>query len=65
LADRGVRRARFYVIRHTPPTMPSVLLEVGFVTGARDAAFLSSPQGRRAMAQGIAQGILRYLRVRP
>ncbi|MCS7030793.1 MAG: N-acetylmuramoyl-L-alanine amidase [Gloeomargarita sp. SKYG116] len=63
LADRGVRQARFYVIRNTPPTMPSVLLEVGFVTGAIDARFLASPEGRRAMAQGIAQGILRYLRV--
>ncbi|MCS6782986.1 MAG: N-acetylmuramoyl-L-alanine amidase [Gloeomargarita sp. SKYBB_i_bin120] len=63
LADRGVRQARFYVIRNTPPTMPSVLLEVGFVTGAVDARFLASPEGRRAMAQGIAQGLLRYLRV--
>jgi len=62
--DRGVRQARFYVIRHTPADMPSVLLEVGYVTGATDAARLASAEGRRAMAQAIAQGIGRYLRVR-
>ncbi|MEN9215879.1 MAG: N-acetylmuramoyl-L-alanine amidase [Gloeomargarita sp. HHBFW_bins_162] len=64
LNDRGVRQARFYVIRNTPPDMPAVLLETGFVTGAQDARFLGSAEGRRAMAQGIAQGILRYLQVR-
>jgi len=44
--------------------MPSVLLEVGFVTGATDAPRLASAEGRRALAQAIAQGILRYLQVR-
>jgi N-acetylmuramoyl-L-alanine amidase len=62
--DRGVRQARFYVIRHTPADMPAVLLEVGFVTGALDAPRLASAAGRRAMAQAIAQGIGRYLQVR-
>ncbi|APB34455.1 N-acetylmuramoyl-L-alanine amidase [Gloeomargarita lithophora Alchichica-D10] len=62
--DRGVRQARFYVIRNTPASMPAVLLETGFVTGARDAPRLASAEGRRTMAQGIAQGILRYLQVR-
>jgi N-acetylmuramoyl-L-alanine amidase len=62
--DRGVRQARFYVIRHTPPDMPSVLLEVGYVTGALDAPRLASAAGRRVMAQAIAQGIVRYLQVR-
>jgi N-acetylmuramoyl-L-alanine amidase len=62
--DRGVRQARFYVIRNTPPDMPSVLLETGFVTGGQDAPRLASAEGRRALAQAIAQGILRYLQVR-
>ncbi len=62
--DRGVRQARFYVIRNTPADMPSVLLETGFVTGGRDAPRLASAEGRRALAQAIAQGILRYLQVR-
>ena len=62
--DRGVRQARFYVIRNTPADMPSVLLEVGFVTGATDAPRLASAEGRRVLAQAIAQGIVRYLQVR-
>ena len=57
--DRGVRQARFYVLRHT--TMPSVLLETGFVTGAQDAARLRDPDYRRRMSAAIARGILRYL----
>lgn len=56
--DRGVRSAGFYVLRNT--SMPSVLVEVGFVTGREDAARLSSSAGRRLMAQAIAQGILQY-----
>ena len=59
LNDRGVRQARFYVIRNT--SMPAVLLEVGFVTGAQDAPLLADPGWRERMAQGIADGILQYV----
>jgi N-acetylmuramoyl-L-alanine amidase len=58
--DRGVRQARFFVLRRT--SMPSVLIEIGFVTGATDAPKLSNPQWQSQMAQAIAQGILDYLR---
>lgn len=58
--DRGVRRARFYVLRRT--SMPAVLVETGFVTGREDAARLSSPNYRRQMAAAIARGILQYIR---
>jgi N-acetylmuramoyl-L-alanine amidase len=57
--DRGIRTARFYVLRKT--SMPSVLVEVGFVTGREDAAKLSSPSYRTQMAQAITRGILQYL----
>ncbi|XZO00384.1 MAG: N-acetylmuramoyl-L-alanine amidase [Microcoleus sp.] len=60
--DRRVRQARFYVLRKT--TMPSVLVEVGFVTGAEDAAKLSDPAYRSQMAASIARGILLYLQQR-
>jgi N-acetylmuramoyl-L-alanine amidase len=59
IRDRGVRTARFYVLRRT--SMPSVLVEVGFVTGREDAAKLSDPTYRSQMAQAIARGILQYL----
>lgn len=57
--DRGLRSARFYVIRNT--SMPAVLLEIGFVTGAQDAARLSDPRWRTQMATAITQGILQYI----
>jgi N-acetylmuramoyl-L-alanine amidase len=60
IADRGVRQARFFVLRKT--SMPSVLVETGFVTGATDAANLANPTHRRQMAEGIARGIMQYMR---
>lgn len=57
--NRGVREARFYVLRHTQ--MPAVLVEVGFVTGAQDAAKLADPAYRSLMAEAIARGILQYM----
>lgn len=57
--NRGVKRARFYVLRNT--SMPSALVETGFVTGREDAPRLANPQFRDDMAYAIARGILRYL----
>jgi N-acetylmuramoyl-L-alanine amidase len=59
MRDRGVRTANFYVLRNT--SMPSILIEVGFVTGREDAPRLSTPAFRSQMAQAIAQGILQYI----
>ncbi len=60
MGDRGVREARFYVLRNT--SMPSALVETGFVTGAQDAPRLRTPTFRTQMAEAIAIGILNYLR---
>lgn len=59
MRDRGVKQARFYVLRQT--TMPAALVEVGFVTGAQDAPRLADPAWRETMAQAIARGILQYI----
>ncbi|NCJ07555.1 AMIN domain-containing protein [Synechococcales cyanobacterium C] len=59
IRDRGVRSARFYVLRQT--SMPAVLVETGFVTGAEDAPRLRDPNWQRQMAAAIAQGILDYM----
>jgi N-acetylmuramoyl-L-alanine amidase len=58
-SDRGVRQARFYVIRNT--SMPAVLVETGFVTGRDDAPRLADPGYRSQMAAAIARGILLYI----
>lgn len=57
--DRGVKQARFFVLRNT--NMPAALVEVGFVTGAQDAPRLADPAWRETMAQAIARGILQYI----
>jgi N-acetylmuramoyl-L-alanine amidase len=59
MRDRRVRSARFYVIRQT--SMPAILIETGFVTGAEDAPNLADPAWRERMAAAIAQGILIHL----
>ncbi len=58
--NRGVRQARFYVLRHS--AMPAVLVEVGFVTGYTDSRNLSNPAYRSQMARAIAMGIIQYVR---
>ncbi|MBR8831139.1 MAG: N-acetylmuramoyl-L-alanine amidase [Chlorogloea purpurea SAG 13.99] len=59
IQDRGVRRARFYVLRTS--NMPSTLVEVGFVTGGQDARNLSNRDYRNQMAAAIARGIIEYI----
>jgi len=58
--DRGVRKARFYVLRKS--SMPSVLVEVGFVTGREDSARLATSAYQDQMAAAIARGILQYIK---
>jgi len=57
--DRGARPGRFYVIRRT--TMPSSLVELGFVTGSFDAPRLADPGFRRRLAEALAAAILEFL----
>jgi N-acetylmuramoyl-L-alanine amidase len=60
--DRGVRRARFFVLRKS--SMPSILVETGYLTGRDDNAKLRSSAYRNQMADAIARGILQYLKRR-
>lgn len=58
--DRGVRRARFLVLRLSE--MPAILIEGGFMTNPSDARYIYSETGRSRLAQGITDGILAYRR---
>ena len=62
IRDRNVRKARFYVLRKT--SMPSILVETGFITGREDVANLTNSTYQNQMAEAIAQGIIQYLRSR-
>jgi N-acetylmuramoyl-L-alanine amidase len=59
LADRGVRRAMFYVL--VGARMSAVLLEASFLTHEPEARALSSRRYRQAVAEGLASGIASYL----
>lgn len=56
--DKGTSPATFYVLRNT--TMPSILVEMGFVTNAAEAARLQTDSYRNKMAQGVFNGIVKY-----
>ena len=57
LRNRGMQvRSGLYVLRKT--TMPSILLELGFISNPGDAALMS--QQPELFANGIYQGILNY-----
>jgi N-acetylmuramoyl-L-alanine amidase len=59
--DRGVRRARFYVLRYNP--RPSVLLELGFLTNATEGARISrSSKHRQKLADAVVSGICSVVR---
>ena len=56
--DKGVQQANFYVIRN--PSMPSILIEMGFMSNQEEAIQLNSDSYRNQIAQGIFQGISSY-----
>jgi N-acetylmuramoyl-L-alanine amidase len=58
LDDRGVKRARFAILRDA--AMPAVLIEAAFMTNQGDAKKIYDPERRRALAQAIADGIGNY-----
>jgi N-acetylmuramoyl-L-alanine amidase len=56
--DRGVRRARYAVLRSAE--MPAVLIEGGFMSNPAEVKKISDPAYRRQMAQAIVEGVKAY-----
>lgn len=60
ILNRGVDGAPFIVLLQTE--MPSVLVEIGFVSNPTEAKRLRSQTYQKALAQGIFRGIRKFLR---
>lgn len=56
--NRGVKSARFYVLKWS--SMPSVLVEIGFVTHRTEGQRLQMAGYREHICEGIAHGLLIY-----
>lgn len=56
--DRSVRSAPFWVLHSS--YMPSVLVELGFLTNDTEGPYVNSAKGRSELAREIANGILSY-----
>ena len=56
--DRTVKQAGFLVLRKT--YMPSVLVELGFLTNAKEGAYLNSSKGQKEMSLALYRAIMNY-----
>ena len=56
--DKGVHQAGFLVLRET--SMPSCLIELGFITSEEEEQFLNSQRGIDLMAHGIYEAFVEY-----
>jgi N-acetylmuramoyl-L-alanine amidase len=60
LRDIGVKDANFLVIRQT--SMPSTLLELGFLSNAHEESLMRTDEFRQNAADGIVRGLLDYFK---
>lgn len=58
LSSHGSKGAFFYVL--TGARMPSILVELGYLTNAKEAGMLNTDAYLGAMAQGLTRGVLAY-----
>ncbi len=56
--DRGIKRARFAVLRRTQ--IPAILVEGGFLTERGDSRLIAKSTWREKLAESIATGIMNY-----
>lgn len=57
-SDRGVRKEEYFVLKDT--TMPSVLLEIGYLTNPQEEQMMFREDFQETVADAIYEGILEY-----
>lgn len=55
---RGIKAASFYVLKNTQ--IPAILVEIGYITNAKEAKYLKSDSYRQEIVGAIAKGIINY-----
>jgi N-acetylmuramoyl-L-alanine amidase len=60
--DRGIKKEEWRVLRLSE--VPAALLEVGFLTNAREESFLLGEKGQNAIAKGIVDGLKIYFEIK-
>lgn len=58
LLNRGVSSAGFLVLHRT--VMPSILVELGFISNPTEEKYLASKNGQKELARGIFEGFSNY-----
>ena len=61
LNNRGVSSAGFLVLHRT--VMPSILVELGFITNSKDESLIASKEGQKKLAKGIFDGFSKYYEI--
>lgn len=56
--DRGVHQAGFLVLRAT--TMPSILIELGYISNQTEERYLNSAEGVESLSEGIYRAFKKY-----
>ncbi|MDR2660197.1 MAG: N-acetylmuramoyl-L-alanine amidase [Spirochaetaceae bacterium] len=59
LPSRGIKAEEWFVVRKA--RMPSVLVELGFVSNENDAALMTSGSGQKRFADAIYKGVLEFV----
>ncbi|WP_430973686.1 N-acetylmuramoyl-L-alanine amidase family protein [Sunxiuqinia rutila] len=59
--DRGVKQAGFLVLRQT--SMPSVLVEAGFLSNPKEANYMNTDDGQAYLASAVFRAVREYKKV--
>ena len=57
-SSRGIKQASLWVLHNT--YMPSVLVEVGFLTNNEEGKYLNNKSGQDKMAESITEAVIKY-----